>query len=207
MKPKYILIAHIISLFNFSGYAQDRTSVLSVNPQFSFFKDNYSENSFSPINPGTEILYEFGLTSKISLATGISYSYSIWKNSIGIKSHFKRLAHEMYFPVILKFRFIQKFFTEFGLYSGWLIQGKELYMNNIDVKDWIDNTENTNYSSSSKFSADLYFGAGFNHVINEKRTIRVIPFVKYKLKDNWMSEIRERISAGLKINFVFNFNN
>ena len=102
----------------------------------------------------------------------------------------------------MKFKFNQKFFTEFGLYSGWLMIGKELYMNNIDIRDWKDNTENTNYSSSSKFSVDLYFGAGFNHVINEKRTIRFIPFLKYKLKDNWMGEVRERISAGVKINFV-----
>jgi hypothetical protein len=201
MKPRYILIAHIISLFNFSGFAQDITSVLSVNPQFSFFKDIYSENSFFPINTGAEILYEFGLNNKISMSSGISYSYSIWKHSIGIKSHFKRLSQEMYFPVILKFEFSQKFFTEYGLYSGWLIQGKELYMNNIDVKNWRDNTGNTNYSASPKFAADLYFGAGFNQPIKENRTIRFIPFVKWKLKDNWMGEIRERFSAGVKISF------
>lgn len=207
MKPRYILIAQIIFLLNFSGIAQDRASVLSVNPQFSFFKDNYSENSFFPINPGAEIFYEFGLNNKISMSSGISYSYIISKHSIGVKSHFKRLAHEMYFPVILKFEFSQKIFTEFGLYSGWMIKGKELYMNNIDVRDWRDNTQNTDYSSSSKFAADLYFGAGFNQAIKENRTIRFNPFLKYKLKDNWMGEIREKISAGVKINFVFDFNN
>jgi hypothetical protein len=201
MKRRYIIIAVIIWLVTISCFAQDKTSTLNINPQFSFYKDKYSHNSFVPLNPGAEILYEFGLNRKISLAPGVSYSYSIWKHSIGVKSHFKRLAHETYFPVILKFEFSQKFFTEFGLYSGWMINGKELYMNNIDVRDWRDNTQNTDYSSSPKFAADLYFGAGFNQPIKENRTIRFIPFVKYKLKDNWMGEIRERYSAGVKISF------
>lgn len=201
MKRRHIIIAVIIWLVTISCFAQDKTSLLNINPQFSFYKDNYSENSFFPINPGAEILYEFGLNNKISMSTGVSYSYSIWKHSVGVKSHFKRLAHEMYFPVILKFKFNQKFFTEFGLYSGWLLKGKELYMNNIDIRYWRDNTENTNYSTSPKFSADLYFGAGFNQIIKENRTIRFIPFVKYKLKDNWIGEIRERISAGVKMSF------
>ena len=203
MKHRSIFVAVILLLFTFSGFAQSKTSEININPQVSFYKDKYSHNSFVPLNPGAEILYEFGLNSKISLSSGVSYSYSIWKYSVARSSFFKRPAHELYLPVIMKFKFNHKFFTEFGLYSGWLMKGKELYMNNIDIRYWKDNTENTNYSSSPKFSADLYFGAGFNQAIKENRTIRFIPFVKYKLKDNWMGEVRERISAGVKINFVF----
>lgn len=104
-------------------------------------------------------------------------------------------------PVIFNADLSKNFYTSFGIYPGWLVYGKALYRNNIDIKNWIDNTAHTNYSLNPKFSADLYFGAGFNHVINEKRTIRFIPFLKYKLKDNWMGEVREKISAGLKISF------
>ncbi|WP_372948893.1 hypothetical protein [Mariniphaga sp.] len=162
MKSRYIIIAVILLLVTISCFAQDKTSALIINPQFSFYKDKYSHNSFVPLNPGAEILYEFGLNSKISLSSGVSYFYSIWKYSVGRKSFFKRPAHELYLPVIMRIEFKQKFFTEFGLYPGWLVKGKELYINNIDIGDWKDNTENTNYSSSPKFSADLYFGTGFN---------------------------------------------
>lgn len=207
MKRKYIFIAVIIPLVTISAFAQDKSAVFNVNPQFSFFfaKNKHLDKSFNPIYPGLEILYEKEFSELLSISTGINYDYSSWNSSVGIKSHFKRLSHEVFLPVIFNADLSKNFYTSFGIYPGWLVSGKELYRNNIDIKNWIDNTANTNYSSSPKFSADLYFGAGFNHVINEKRTIRFIPFLKYKLKDNWMGEVRERISAGVKINFMFDF--
>ena len=133
-------ISSIFFLLIFTGIinAREKSVSLNINTQFSFFKDKYSDNSFIPINPGGEILYELGLNNKLTLSSGINYSFSIWKHSVGAKSTFKRLAHEIYFPVLIKLKLNQKFFTEFGIYPGWLIKGKELYINNIDITKGMD---------------------------------------------------------------------
>jgi hypothetical protein len=199
LNQTFLSILIFMLILNVTTYAGEKSGALNINPQFSFFKDKYSDNSFIPINPGGEILYEFGLNNRLSLSSGFNYSFSIWK--YGYDFYFKRLAHEMYLPLIIKFELNQKFFTESGIYSGWLIKGKELYEDEYNHIDLRDITKNTNYYSSPKFTADLYFGAGINYIVNDKPTIRFIPFIKYKIKDNWMEEVRERISAGLKINF------
>lgn len=199
MKSLTLLVIILLTI-NGIVHAREKSGVLNINPQLSFFQDKYSDNSFVPVNPGGEILYEYGLNNRFSLSTGVSYSYSTRKHSVGIKSHFKRVAHEMFFPFIVKFKLNNQIFTESGIYPGWLIKGLALYMNNSNIKNWQDNTEYTSYNSSPRFSADLYFGAGINIIKNEKREIYFIPFVKYKINDHWMEEIRKRTSFGLKIN-------
>ncbi len=199
---KCLLYLFLLISFNFEAIAQDKIEKLIISSQFSFFKDKYSDNSFIPINPGGEILYKFKLDDRLFLSSGINYSFSIWK--YGDDYFFKRLAHEMYLPFIIEFELNQKIFTETGIYPGWLIKGKELYADELNHVDLKDITKNTNYYSSPRFSADLYFGAGINYIINDKRTIRFVPFIKYKIKDNWMEEKREKTSLGLKFSIPIN---
>jgi hypothetical protein len=75
----------------------------------------------------------------------------------------------------------------------------------MDVKKWMDVTEHTNYSANNKFSTDLFLGSAYSKPVDNKSSIDFSLFVKYKLTDNWMGEIRSKVSFGIKINYAFEF--
>lgn len=204
MKNKYILI--IAFLFSFSSLtAKEASSSLVFNFQSHVLLNNSKwGGSFNPINPGGEIVYRRKLNNVFSVSSGLSYIYSSWNRSVGGKSYFKRISHELFIPFVFKSKLNEKLYLECGIYPGRLINGKELYRNNIDIKNWRENTHNTNYDESPKYSIDLFFGVGlgiFESPSNKEPPFSIIPFVKYKLKDNWMGEIRTRVNFGVKLSF------
>lgn len=178
---------------------------LNINIQSNFFKanDKYNDAYFFPLNPGAELLYERKLADKIAVSTGANYIYSIWYYTIGIKSDFKRTGHEIFIPLLFNLKLKRKYYITTGVYPGWLIKGKEQYKNNISVKKWMDITEHTDYKAHSKFSTDLFFGAAYSKPVDNKSSIDFSLFMKYKLTNNWLGEIRDNVSFGIKINYSF----
>lgn len=196
----------MIFLFSFNSLiAQETRNLLIFNIQSHAFIDESEklDGTFRPINPGSEILYEKQLNKFLSISSGFSYIYSSWKYSIGIKSHFQRIAHELFVPVLLESKLNEKFYINYGIYPGWLLKGAQLYRNNSNIKNWRDQTGTTNYNSSPKTTIDLYLGAGINKPLNEKHSFDFIPFIKYKIKDNWMGEVRSRLGFGIKLNYTY----
>jgi len=200
MKFKISFLLSILLLVISSGSAQDNKSSVNLNTQISNFLTKY----FSPINPGIEILYQNKVTSLFSISAGINYSFTSGQKSVGIKSNFKRRYHEIFVPVILKGRISDGFNAAFGIYPGWLFNGKEFYKGS-STGGWNDNTHNTGYDESSKLAADLFFGLElFDFVKPNKKnhSIKFTPFLKYRLNENWLDETRDNpISLGVKINY------
>lgn len=206
MKIKISVLHSIFFLVIFSGNAQEAKSSININAQFS----NYLNEYFSPVNPGIEFLYENQFVGPFTISAGINYSYTSWKKSIGVKSHFKRRYHEIFVPVILKAKITNEIHTAFGIYPGWLFNGKELYKGSSSTGNWNDNTHNTDYDESSKFAADLFFGLelfNFTKPNNKSHSLKFTPFLKCRLKENWLNENRDNpTSFGVKINYMISFN-
>lgn len=202
MKIKSFLLLSILFLMISSGVAQSFKSSVNINAQFS----NYLTEYYSPVNPGIEILYENKVVSLFSISAGINYNYSSWRKSVGVKSDFKRRFHEIFVPVILKGKISDGFNAAVGIYSGWLASGKELYKGSSSTSKWSDNTHNTSYNESPKFAADLFFGLElFNFVQSniKNHSIKITPFVKFRLNENWLDEYRDgHTSFGLKVNYL-----
>ncbi|MGM0620976.1 MAG: hypothetical protein ACQETJ_08030 [Bacteroidota bacterium] len=201
MKIKFLLLLSVFFLMTLSSSAQDYKSSVNINAQFS----NYLNEYYSPVNPGIEILYENKIVSLFSISAGINYSFTSWQKSVGVKSNFRRRYHEIFVPVIFKGRISDGFNAAFGIYPGWLFNGKELYKGS-STGNWNDNTHNTNFEESPKFAMDLFFGLElFDFVMpnKKKHSIKFTPFLKYRLNENWLDERREnQNSFGLKINYL-----
>ena len=182
--------------------AQDTIKSWSLNLQLTHFiaKDHDHNNYFIPLNPGVEILYKHELYNKLAVLLGVNYSYSHWKYKFSSGNQARRLAHEVAIPLLFERSFGNNYFVTFGSYAGWLVSAKDEYIYNNST-DWIDTTEHTNYNETSKFTCDLYLGIGFLLKGNPKHQIILEPFVKYKIKDNWMGEVRTKTYFGLNIKF------
>jgi len=202
MKIKISVLLSILILMILSVSAQDNKSSVNLNIQFS----NYLNEYFSPINPGIEILYQNKIVSLFSVSAGINYSFTSWQKSVGVKSNFKRRYHEIFVPVILKGRISDGFNAAVGIYPGWLFSGKELYKGSSSTNRWRDNTHNTTYDESSKFATDLFFGLelfDFTKPNDKSHSIKFTPFLRYRLKENWLDENRNKPTGiGLKINYL-----
>ncbi len=214
MKPLLIQIL-FVALFTNSVLAIEPESgvkrplnKLNINFQSNFFvanKDWYRDASFNSFNPGGEIMYERGMTAKVSFLTGANYIYSCWNYILGGKSYFKAIAHEIFIPVLFNTKLNNRIYLTTGIYPGWLLEGKQFYKNLSTVINWRDITETTSYPSSKKFSTDIFLGAAYSQPLNSKNSLDLSPFVKYKLTDNWMGERRNKLSYGVKINYAFEF--
>jgi hypothetical protein len=207
LERKSIIGIICILLMPYSTKSQELPDKLNINIQSNFFITNGDYDRFytyfNPINPGGEILYEMGLSKNVSLSAGVNYIYSEYYNSIGEKSHFKRQAHELFIPILFNTKLSNKIYIMTGIYSGWLAKGKLLYKNEMGIRDWIDHTKHSNYDSSQKFSADIFLGVGYILPLNSRHSIHFSPFVKFKITDNWMGEVRNRTSFGIKVNYAF----
>ncbi len=215
MKNEILKLSTVVLLLFFSTLlwsqqnvtAQDTIKSWSLNLQLTHFiaKNHQKQNnSFIPINPGIEILYNYPLSSKTSVSTGVNYSFSKWRKSAGT-SQWIRYAHEVTIPLLFERYLGHKIFITVGSYAGWLVSGKiESYSKNIApwVKNtgrWVDVTKYSNYDETSKFTCDLYLGTGFLLKGYPKHQILLEPFIKYKIKDNWMGEVRTKTYFGLNI--------
>lgn len=184
--------------------AQDSIKNLSFNLQLNHFIDKNHEQSmyFIPFNPGIEVLFKQYLTDKMTVATGINYTYSVWNYKFSPVSRFQRNAHELAFPILFERYPNKKIILTFGCYFGWLVSRKEMNLNK-NSNDWIDITDDSNNGKISKFTCDLYFDLAFqfHKKPGTNKTVLVAPFVKYKLKDNWMNEVRTKMYFGVNVKF------
>jgi hypothetical protein len=193
----------LLLLISSHSQAQDNKSKLNINFQSNFFcaKSDYQDSRYDKLNPGVEILFELFLFKKVSLSTGANYIYSIWNYSMGPVSFFREVAHEIFIPVLFNAEIKDQLGLTVGIYPGWLVEQKSLYNNKGFHSKWQDVTKYMEYSTNQRFSADLFLGVGYSKPLTKKQSVQLLPFIKYKLSDNWMKEYRNRISFGVKVNW------
>jgi hypothetical protein len=181
--------------------AQDTINRFNINIHLNHYipKKHDWFHSYSPINPGIEILYKIPLNRKMSISAGTNYVYNLWELING-SSKWKRSAHELSFPLLLEHSLGHKTFITFGSYAVWLIRGKQLNINKFTTH-WIDQTDRTDYNASSRFTFDMYLGLGIRQKFATRHGVLLTPFVKYRIKDYWMDEVQAKTSFGLMISF------
>ena len=127
--------------------------------------------------------------------------FSVWEFKFSTHTEWRRIAHEITVPLLFEQFWGRNTSIVFGGYAGWQVSGKEENINKSSSK-WIDVTKHSNYGESSRFTSDLYLGMGFLLKGDSKHRIALEPFIKYKLKDNWMGEVRTKAYFGLNIKFI-----
>ncbi len=200
MRTIYILL--ITTLFSHNVHAQKLEDYIGLNLQLNHYISKGKDKYFMPVNPSFEILYKKSLKDKVFLLSGINYSFSIWKHNATFSTKFRRLAHELSIPMLIEKPLGERTSITFGGYAGWLVKGKEENLNK-NTTNWIDITSYTNYDESSKFTCDLYISTK----IFSGSLISFSPFIKYKLTDNWMEEVRAKTYFGLNVKYMTGIKN
>lgn len=181
--------------------AQDSINGIRLNVQISHFIASEKHTYFDPLDPGFEIVYRRKLSRSSAVLFGVNYSFCKmnYRNS---SNGTKQSAHEVALPLMFERSIGQKAFVTIGSYAGWLVSGKVIKSHKFS-SGWIDVTNYSDYSESSKFTMDLYLDFGYIPTLAPKHPISIAPFIKYKLVDNWMEEVRAKTHFGFKVNCTF----
>jgi hypothetical protein len=187
------------------------TDAQDTNSNFVFSAGGtiYSQQSESPDyllypTPELEVLYKIKAFKTLSVFTGLHYTYSYSIHDLGVKSEWKRTAHELALPLFLE-QTIGKFISiKGGAAIGYLIKGKEEYRNNIPANpEWVDVTYQTDYDESSGFYMVLFFDPKLKYDFDAWNTISVGPTLKYYIEDNWMEKVRNETMIGITLQYSF----
>jgi hypothetical protein len=193
-----ILFSSTIRAFEKQNADNNLSNKINLNIQSNFFNAEYE--SYSPLNPGFEILYEFVLTDKISVLSGLNYIYSRHYDDSKIRVSWGTFGHELFFPLTTKLSISRRIYFTTGIYAGYLLSGKVKYRSNFTYsKTWKDVTED--YASNQTFSADLLAGLAYSQPLKNSLSVDIIPFAKLKITDNWLERYRTKSYFGIKFNF------
>lgn len=206
-KPLLLIIVFVCVLFNYVN-AQDTTSHFAVNILGSVYvqqEDKSSNYSIYPV-PEIEVLYKLQTFKKLSAYTGLKYMYNHWHKEAGVKSEWRRKTHELAIPLILEQSIGNYLMIKGGVDIGYLLKGKMEYRNNIPAHpEWEDVTYQTDYDESSRFYLGLHLDCRLKYELDSWNIISIGPTFSYKLKDNWMNEVRPRSMFGIKLQYSFRF--
>ena len=204
----FVLLTFIfIMILPINTDAQKTTSHFMLNAGGTIFSQSTESGSYTLYpTPELEILYKIHLIKSLSFYTGLNYTYSYSLYDLGVKSEWKRTAHELAVPLFLE-QGIGKFIViKGGTAIGYLLKGKEEYRSNIPAHhEWIDVTDHTNYNESSGFYMVLFFDPKLKYEFDPFNTISVGPTLKYYIEDNWMKRVRNETMIGISFQYSFRF--
>ena len=154
--------------------------------------------------PELEILYKIHTIKSLSFYTGLNYTYSYSLYDLGVKSEWKRTAHELAFPLFLEQGIGKYIVIKGGTSIGYLLKGKEEYRSNIPAHPkWVDVTDYTDYNESSRFYMVLFLNPKLKFDFDAWNTISVGPTVRYYIEDNWMERVRNETMFGITLQYSF----
>jgi len=206
IKP-FIFVIGFLFAFNNPLDAQETTSHFMLNLGGTIYsQQEKSPNYFLYPTPELEVLYKIYTFKTLSVCTGVQYTYSYSLHDLGVKSEWKRTAHELAFPLYVE-QSIGKFISiKGGASIGYLIKGKEEYKNNIPAHPkWEDVTYQTDYDESSRFYIVLYIDPKLKYDLDSWNTISIGPTMRYYIKDNWMNDVRHETMIGISLQYSFRF--
>lgn len=158
------------------------------------------------VDPGIELLYQYKVANRIYLSSGISYQYARLANWKGSRDRFR--FGELSIPVIAKLKLISNEvrypYCSIGLSYGKLVH--PVWGSPNKGTGWDDKSGKYNeyYSGQDSF-VDLMFDFGMNFYFHNQNEFSVAPFIKYRVKDNWMNYYLEDFFWGVKLNYQLNF--
>ena len=204
----FFLIIGFLFTTRYNLVAQDTTSYfrLNVGGTIYFQQEEKSSNYFLYPTPEIDVFYKIRYFKTLSVFTGVHYTYSYSHYDLGYKSEWRRKAHELAFPVFIEQNIGNYISINGGAAIGYLIKGKEEYRNNIPAHPkWEDVTIQTDYDESSRFYIELYLDPKLKYDLDSNNTVSISPTISYKMKDNWMNEIRPKTMFGISFQYSFRF--
>ncbi|MCL3780733.1 hypothetical protein EMN47_10105 [Prolixibacteraceae bacterium JC049] len=196
----------MITLLSFNGKAQEKKWHYSVNLSIAHYErngrmvTNVNGEKYPcryPFDPGIEFIVGYDIGKNISLNTGLSYQYGRIANHIQTYRRFR--FGEISVPVFFSWKLgtISKY--QIALNTGATF-GQFLHISYYDLGElyrWrkYDHHE-LDYYSTSSFFIDSYFG------LKVKRSRwSMEPFIKPRIKENWLKHERTNTYWGVKMGF------
>lgn len=190
-------------------FAQDRGNALIINGTLEHYIPygrTFQHEGFYkyPVAPGLSVLYQYQLSPKYFLSSGIVYQMGRVATYINVPNRFR--FGEMSVPLILKRVLTEDEHKELSMSVG-IFYGKMIHLNweAYGSGGWQDVAReyNEHYSEKNIF-ADLFFSLGITIPVNNGTKFGIEPYLKYRVKDNWMGYDRSEMHLGLMINYKFN---
>lgn len=204
MRKLWLLLLILICVAHL--YAQEprgRWSMSAILTHYEREKENelhLGDVSYA-INPGLEVLYGYKLRAAFSIKTGISYQYVDLISNIETSDRFR--FGELSIPFLLNVEDkTGRFSFSTGIYSGKFLNlswNKELNNRWIPV-----NTTEREHYSDENFFMDAYWDFAYaNSGMFNKNVVKIAPFLRFRIKENWMDYYRTSLFYGVKFCVVF----
>lgn len=157
------------------------------------------------LDPGIELLYQYGLTNKLYLSLGFIYQYARLANWKGAESRFR--FGEISIPVIAKLKLTNNEvcypYGSIGFSYGKMIH--PIWGSPNKGTGWDDDPARYfDYYSGKGFFADLLLSFGMSFHLANQNEFSVAPILKYRFKDNWMGHFMKDTFLGININYQLN---
>jgi hypothetical protein len=203
----FILVILFLILSSSSISAQEKKSLVEISGMFAHYSDNsrnINTNSYpsSFITPGIEIQYIHLLDSCFWVSSGVGYQY------VSLVSDRDEIDKFQFGEISLFLGFELRLFNTKGnsisLSSGinggkfidfrWTVPSKtgwhEALLQNM-----------SRYSEDNYFS-DIYFSLNYQPFVNNRNNLVLSPFIKYRIRDNWINYYIEKIHYGIKLSYT-----
>jgi len=163
-----------------------------------------------PVDPGLEVLYQYRLGSAFFISSGLSYQTGRIATLKGAERRFS--FGEISVPILFKSILVQREKVNLFATAG-LSYGQMIHLNieaPTSQSEWIEiprefRKYEEHYSEKDAF-ADLLFGLGVSYTLSPKSEFAILPYFKYRVKDNGMEYFRDNKYYGIKISYQLNFN-
>ena len=197
-----LIVVILSAIINFSSYAQEESGKeskgnFSINFTLSHYHRitenelNLGDASFN-LTPGIELLYNYPLRRNTVISSGIMYQYADLESHVETTDRFK--TGELNIPLLFTFRNNSKLSFQVGTYFGMFLHFDwDYYINS----SWEDRRYRDNkYYRDKNLYIDSFFA--FNLKVLQAR-LHISPFVKYRIKENWMDHYRSSTMVGIKV--------
>ena len=190
--------------------AQGKGFGLSINGQLSHFNGKFDPVAWDvthryeyPVDPGIEIFLLLKLNSGFSFKSGVALWHGRFTTVSSIKNYsgeFKAIFNEFALPLMIQKEFGHNYFFAGGFYTGWLSKFK-FFAYDYGEAEWYDALAP---EMEKKFLIDFCIEIGKYQMAFTRKELLLVPFFKYKIRDNWIGDFRSRINYGIKIGYKFN---
>jgi len=206
----FSLILVLVLLFPRPIYAQLSKSSLIIGGTLAHYD---RANKFSdiigfykyPVDPGLELLYQYQFNNTFYLGAGINYQLGRIANWEGQVDRFR--FSEISVPLIGKLKITQNnkknFFALVGVSLGKMVNVD--WESPIKGTGWdnVDKKYDPHYSDKNSF-VDLLFGMGLSIPTFHHHELAAIPYLKYRVNENWIGYARDNFFYGIKFNYQLN---
>ncbi len=158
-----------------------------------------------PVDPGVELLYQYQVSNAFFVGAGINYQLGRIANWDGQVDRFR--FREISVPLFGKLKFTQSnnknFFAVVGFSPGKMVSVDWESPAKGTGWDSVDKKYDTHYSDKDSF-ADILFGLGLSIPAFHHHEFAAIPYLKYRVNDNWVGYARDNFFYGIKLSYQLN---